>query len=101
LDHLNIERTHEVGWSMGSLIAQELALSQTERIHRLVLLATFARPDSTMLLWLTMAQQAEERALDPRGIALWSLPWMFTPAFMTQPELVEAALPQTVSPRTC
>ena len=95
LDHLGIERAHVVGWSLGSLIAQELALSHGDRVHRLALLSTFARPDATIALWLTIAQQAEARGVDAAGIALWSLPWMFTPAFMTQPAAVAASLPPT------
>lgn len=38
-----IERAHLVGHSMGSLVAQEVALEHPERVGRLVLIATAAR----------------------------------------------------------
>lgn len=40
MDTLKIEETNLLGWSMGSLIAQEIALSSPERVKRLVLYAS-------------------------------------------------------------
>lgn len=40
LDHLEIPRTHVLGYSMGGAVAQELACRHPERIQRLVLCAT-------------------------------------------------------------
>lgn len=37
---LNIERTHILGWSMGAMVAQELALAYPERVDKLVLYGT-------------------------------------------------------------
>ncbi len=45
LDHLSIEKAHVVGASMGGMIAQEVALGWPERVSRLVLACTYARPD--------------------------------------------------------
>lgn len=45
LDHLNIAKAHVLGLSMGGMIAQELALRHPNRVDRLVLAATFPRPD--------------------------------------------------------
>ena len=42
LNALGIERCSVLGWSMGSLVAQELALAYPERLNRLVLYASFA-----------------------------------------------------------
>ena len=43
LNHLGIERAHVVGFSLGGMIAQELAIAAPARVDRLVLLATAAR----------------------------------------------------------
>ena len=39
LDALNIERAHVLGWSMGTYIAQELALRHPHKVNRLILYA--------------------------------------------------------------
>ena len=39
LDVLHIDRAHVLGWSMGSYIAQELALRHPEQVERLILLS--------------------------------------------------------------
>jgi len=45
MDHLNIEKAHILGGSMGGMIAQELAINHPERVDKLVLACTFARRD--------------------------------------------------------
>ena len=40
LDHLEIERSHVLGYSMGGAVAQELACRYPERVQKLVLCAT-------------------------------------------------------------
>lgn len=40
LDELHIKRADVLGWSMGSLIAQEMVLTHPERIDRLILVST-------------------------------------------------------------
>jgi len=44
MDHLGVERAHVMGASMGGMITQELALNHPERVNRLVLACTYARP---------------------------------------------------------
>ncbi len=44
MDHLGIDRANVMGASMGGMIAQELAINHPERVIRLVLACTYARP---------------------------------------------------------
>lgn len=44
LDALKIEDCWVLGWSLGGILAMELALSQPDRVRGLVLIATAARP---------------------------------------------------------
>jgi proline iminopeptidase len=46
LDHKNIEHCLALGWSLGGIVALELALRHPERITGLILVATAARPVS-------------------------------------------------------
>lgn len=50
LDALEIERAHVVGISMGGMVAQEMALTQPERIRTLTLGATYCGgPEGTLM----------------------------------------------------
>jgi pimeloyl-ACP methyl ester carboxylesterase len=46
LDELGIDRAHVVGWSLGSTVAQELALHHPQRVATLVLASTWGRTDA-------------------------------------------------------
>jgi len=92
LDHVGVERAHVLGWSMGGMIAQELAAAHPERVHRLVLLSTVARSYPWLATWFGWAAQARERGMDTTGMALWLMPWFYTTAFLSQGEKVQAAL---------
>jgi pimeloyl-ACP methyl ester carboxylesterase len=45
MDHLEFEKAHILGLSMGGMIAQELAINYPERVLKLVLACTFACKD--------------------------------------------------------
>jgi proline iminopeptidase len=47
LDHCQISRCLVLGWSLGGILAMELALRQPGRVNGLVLVATAARPRSS------------------------------------------------------
>jgi pimeloyl-ACP methyl ester carboxylesterase len=60
LDALGIERAHVVGHSMGTAVAQLLALERPERVRRLVLIAGFASMvDGPMLRDFLLGDRAE------------------------------------------
>jgi pimeloyl-ACP methyl ester carboxylesterase len=45
MDHVGIKKAHVLGFSMGGMIAQELAINYPERVAKLVLAATYACSD--------------------------------------------------------
>ncbi len=92
LESLGIERAHVLGSFMGGMVAQELALRHPERVDRLVLVGTYARPDAKRRLlietWLDLAQQKAppERLLRERVL------WTLTDETFEQRDLVEQML---------
>ena len=66
LDALEVERADVLGAFMGGMVAQQLALRHPDRVERLVLVGTYARPDAKRRLLL---QQWRELALIRRRVA--------------------------------
>jgi pimeloyl-ACP methyl ester carboxylesterase len=77
LDALEIERADLMGAFMGGMAAQEAALRHPERVDRLVLVGSYARPDAKrrFLLekWREMARAGTPDAVFVRERLLWTL----------------------------
>ena len=88
LDHLGIERAHLGGLSLGSAVAQEIALAAPERLLSLSLHGTWGRSDE----WFVRAIDTLEepaRAGDVQRYLYWALMWVLSPRFLAeQPEAV-------------
>ena len=73
LDALGIERAHIVGHSLGSFVAQELALTHPARIGQIVLIGSSAKiAGNPVISELVLAQLLEvqwRNALEARGLA--------------------------------
>jgi pimeloyl-ACP methyl ester carboxylesterase len=99
LDALEIERAHVVGWSLGSAVAQELALAQPGRVGALVLYGTWARVSGfqrAMLHALATPWRIRdmEAALGALGLA-FSPEALDSPEFPAQLEAMAPLFPQT------
>lgn len=78
LDHLGIERSHVLGWSMGGNVAQEIAIHYGERVGSLILMSTYARrPERSAFAIDTMIRTVDEGATFDSLMELmqsWCLP---------------------------
>jgi len=74
LSHLKIQKADILGWSMGSLIAQEIALSYPERVDKLILASTLSADSHT-----TYLPEEEGRAIQADVMGSWEtfVPHMF------------------------
>lgn len=88
LESLGVSRAHVLGHSMGSAIAQELAISFPSIVDRLVLLGTYDAPDPRgAALFRGFASLRREM---PRDEYLrLTLPWSFTYLEYEQPDFID------------
>lgn len=97
LDHLEIERAHAVGASMGGTIAMELAIRHPKRVRSLGLLCTWARGDGRFLhtieSWMQTAPMlsAEDRF---RHVIM---PWVYTAKILGDRAAVEDLVKRTLA----
>ena len=97
LDHLGIERCHVSGLSLGSCIAQELALTRPDIVQTLQLHGTWARSDG----YTGRKFRAQMRLLgqmDLRSFYEVNVLWFMTPEYMRRyPRSVERRIESIVA----
>ena len=89
LDHLKIRNAHVLGWSMGGMIAQELALAYPRKVNRLILAASSAKvtAKSSFIAWSNV--EAINRG-ELQTSVNWQLSFCFSKAvFADEPMLFE------------
>jgi pimeloyl-ACP methyl ester carboxylesterase len=94
LEALEVPRAHVMGWSLGSAVAQELALAHPEQVATAVMYATWARCDGFQRAMLTALRHPYvtrdmEAALGSAGLA-------FSPQLLDHPDfqaMLEPMLP--------
>jgi pimeloyl-ACP methyl ester carboxylesterase len=92
---LDVPSAHVAGFSMGSAIAQELALRHPELVRSLVLVSTYARPDALVRSQFNFWRWLPEVAPSERAFYEAFFTWVYTPrahADGSVEQIVEEAL---------
>jgi pimeloyl-ACP methyl ester carboxylesterase len=76
---LDVPAAHVAGFSMGSTIAQELALRHPELVRSLVLVSTYARPDALLRSQFAFWSWLAEAAPSERAFFEAFFTWVYTP----------------------
>ncbi|QIN81938.1 alpha/beta fold hydrolase [Rubrobacter tropicus] len=76
---LDVPSAHVAGFSMGSAIAQELAVRHPELVRSLVLNSTYARPDALFRSQLDFWRWLPEAAPSGRAFFEAFFTWVYTP----------------------
>jgi pimeloyl-ACP methyl ester carboxylesterase len=76
---LDVPASHVAGFSMGSTIAQELALRHPELVRSLVLVSTYARPDGLLRSQFEFWRWLAEAAPSERAFFEAFFTWVYTP----------------------
>lgn len=89
LDALDIQRTHVLGLSMGSMIGMEFALRHPDRLDRLVLAGPGAAPARSTVDPISIWNWVKSH--DPGGEIFGGqqFTWLFSSAFLRNPQAVQ------------
>ena len=90
LGELGIERAHVLGAFMGGMVVQELALRHPERVDRIVLAGTYARPDAKRRLLLELWRDLARGGAAIDALVRERLLWTLQDETLEQTDLIES-----------
>ena len=86
LGELGVERAHVLGWSLGSTVAQELALHHPDRVATLVLASTWGRTDAFQASVFTGLSHPWRTGDRDAGLAALGI--AYSPELLNSPEFL-------------
>jgi 3-oxoadipate enol-lactonase len=85
LDEASVEQVGVIGFSMGGIVAQALALAVPDRATHLVLAATFARVNPQARLFLQALGALYQSGATARQMYELIVPWLYSIPFLAGP----------------
>jgi pimeloyl-ACP methyl ester carboxylesterase len=92
LDTLGLERAHVLGAFLGGMVAHELALRHPERVDRMILVGSWARPDAKRRMLIEKWKAMNGHGLPLEVIAWERMLWTLSDQTLEQTDLVQRML---------
>jgi 3-oxoadipate enol-lactonase len=91
IGQLRIEKAHILGWSMGGMIAQELAIARPDLVDKLIISASASKfPESSIFLWKGFLDLLRHQQYE--SLSRWHMSLCFSANFFNNAEVVAATL---------
>lgn len=92
LDALGLERAHVLGAFLGGMVAHQLALRHPQRVDRLILVGSWARPDAKRRMLIEKWKAMSGHQLPLEVIAWERMLWTLSDETLEQTDLVQRML---------
>jgi 3-oxoadipate enol-lactonase len=89
LEHLGIAGARVVGWSMGGVIAQALALAHPRRVKQLLLLGTFTGADGYLRAAISNWVNVRRSNMSYEQVVRYVARFVYTPVLANKPQAYE------------
>jgi 3-oxoadipate enol-lactonase len=98
MEHLGIKKAHFLGWSMGGMIAQELAIARPDLVNKLIIAASASKfPESGTFIFKGFLDLLRHHQYEP--LSRWHMSLCFSHDFFNNSEEVTAALNSLMNPQ--
>lgn len=98
LDQLGIKNANVLGWSMGGMIAQELAINRSDLVKKLVIAASSSKfPDKSAFVFKTFLDMVQRGEFE--SLTRWHMSLCFSQAFFSHPPVVDQVQASFMSPK--
>lgn len=99
MDALEIPSAHVLGHSLGSAIAQQLAINFPEKIKKLIIHAPFIAPLTIPKMAMSVTETLLQQKIAVELIARYNIPWLYSADFIEDPQRLSIALDRMAKKR--
>lgn len=92
LDTLSIDKADMIGFAMGSVIIQSIALRYPNRLNQAIMISPFVRFPTNAYMQARNLAKLRDFGIDFKLLVEKTLPWIYSSTFLTDPRCVQQAI---------